>query len=534
MIRLDSTLASVASAPPPPPIQRPASPAPASPAAPSPSASPEPARAGYGAPCAGPIRSGSPSSLLAVRTAGTLDVPRLREAFRACLADAWPALDQDDLLKLQAVALSAVRRLFTNPGRDEALTAAVEKKLAFYRDHDVGPAVASAIFGRDPADVSGIQLDAMNLLLRTFVDSRESDKRLRLAIYDKMATMGRRQDVPALLIHFRRATTPADFFGAQCAIQGIAARTGSPVERRDLSEDPEIGPHLDGPLRPAELRGQPLDPDARRRVIEAVLQRGAIEKLVKFKAGEVHAQGVWVVTFKEKLPGEGPIKGAYKPENIWLDKPECWASREVLAYALDKEVLETGRINPTVEAILPMPDPATNLPGSGPTAIGSISFWEPRCGAYGHRAPGHERDGAAPRDTIPPEYQGLAAKPWFQEQFDELRCLAYLMNNADMIKNHCVPKNNFSQILVVEEPRGGQSLRAVDWSSALGGDRDSGGYFDLIEDEFLPNRPPPSITRALASIAPGQLTELASRFIRPADAAVLELRLDGMRRRWGL
>src|SRR6185503_8557480 len=98
---------------------------------------------------------------------------------------------------------------------------------------------------------------------------------------------------------------------------------------------------------------------------------------------------VYVVTFKETLPGEKePIRAAFKPELSWFEKKECWYSREVLMYTFDRAFTRTGLINPTVEVAIPLHEPGCE--------VGSLSFWEPRAEPLGRRPAESAWDGTVP------------------------------------------------------------------------------------------------------------------------------------------
>jgi hypothetical protein len=447
---------------------------------------------------------------------------RLLAAF---LAGDHPITRPAELLAIQALALDTVLRLFRTPGDDDALLGAVREKLGWFSKHLPNTAGARALFGEGPA----AQCDALNLILRTFHGEDAGDQRLRMAAYDKLGKLGRPADVPALLLHVRKATTPADLYHAQAAATAVAARSGPPVARTNLSFDAELGPLFVGPLRPVERHTEKLSAAERTRAIEEVLRRGRVASMQLLKTGQYHAQDVWVVEFEERLPGEGPIKAAFKPEPTWPGKTECWYAREVMAYAFDQRFAQTGRINPTVETMLPVPSSPTDTVGTW--SVGSLSFWEPYAEPYGRRPPDHAEDGLTPPDQIPTHLAHVAKEPWFQRELAEIKTLAWILNNADLLKNQVVPRDNLANLLIVGPPNE-RSTRVIDWASAAGGDRNSGCHRDPIEDGFLPSEPDPRIVAGLGPNTRQAVEDVIAEFVKSDDAAFVADRAERARKRW--
>lgn len=464
---------------------------------------------------AAPSRTPSPDT---VARAG-----RAAQVFRAIVEGRIHEASLSEVAEAQAIALATARDLFMDPQLDAGLRAAVEAKLRCFVDRHPGAEVAELVLG--DRDARTRQLDALSLLLWTFTSPDDpGDRDLRLAIMDKLAGMGRLSDLPPVLLHVRRATTPSDLWKGQECVRGITARLGPPVDRARLADEPEIGPLLVGPKRAQADWGVRLSPEDRERAITAVLERGKIKGWTPFR-GEHYGAAVWVVEFEDRLPGEdGPIKAAFKPEPSWPDKRECWYSREILAYVFDRAVTRTSRVPVTVEALLPV------YAGAGERwcSCGSMSFWEPKAEPYGRKP----ASGAwnASIDEVPGKFRHLERRPWFQDEMAQARTLLYLLNNPDCIANNMVSRNNYANILVVQDDR--WTTKLIDWASAVRGDRNAGGVDDAIRDDFLPRRPVPEIAAALRRVPSREVIAVAEGFVKRPDARFLAGRVRHLRQAW--
>lgn len=333
------------------------------------------------------------------------------------------------LREVQAHALDTVQKTFKNQfGDDGRLLEAVADKKRWYEDA-LKTVDDSALAGR-PVAVQ--QLDALQVLLKTFQGTDAGDVALRGAVLDKLGKMGRASDIDAILPLVRRAPTPTDLYNGLESIKGILAREGSPQLRgaRHLGDDV------------TKLLAKSALTDAERtRVIESVLQHGEVASVKRHVGGNMNE--VYFVTFKETLPGAGgeriPIRAVFKPENTYVGKDKAYFGREVSAYEFDRDFAKTGRVPPTVEGIFAR----AQSPGDvKPFGAGSLQYMIPNAEALGTDA-----------IHLNPKFKPFLESAEGKRQMGEIKTLLYTLNDPDKLPNPGGFKTpNYGNIMAQADP----------------------------------------------------------------------------------
>ncbi|MEQ8276531.1 MAG: hypothetical protein RMA76_19845 [Deltaproteobacteria bacterium] len=437
-----------------------------------------------------------------VRPGFTAERPRqelLRQVFDDIVLGAPSDISEADLRGLQALALDTIHRTFDDKyGNDTFLREQVGKKLDSFADARFDEAFARSILaGRKLSDK---QCDALAFVLRTFLDSSDSDSLLRRAAIMKLGEIGRRRDVGAILPHVRKGDS-SDLHHGLGAIRSITKRRGSPQTRKRLRDHPVVGPLL--------KKGE-LTTDEHQLLVEMVLKHGTIDRVDEMKGG-AHFNPVFFVTFKETEPAPGgkrrPIRGVFKPETTWPGKDRSYFAREVSAYEFDRTFARTGLVPPTVEGLLPL--------GRGPSCeLGSLQYMIPDAEPLGYRI----REQGVEKWKYQPAFEHLKKDPAFLRQMNRARTILYVLGDPDKLPSNVKPLPNLANFMV----SGGNRLWLIDNAY-------SQGAAPKPHREILPRRHDGTVLREFeTSLAHGRsgIEEALSTFIESTDASEVSRRTD--------
>ena len=425
----------------------------------------------------------SPLAMRAER--GSPQAQRMRRAIEALVRGESPTLGWDDVLPLQAMALTTTSQEFRDRyGLDSDLLVAVEGKQPHFRTHD-DQALRAIVFG---GDTHTRQRDALVVLLRTFANRDASDDELRRAVLQKLGDIGTRFDVRAVLPVVRIGSA-SDLAQGLSAVWAITARHGSSQERGDIAVDTLIAPILDDPNR---------SDDEARAAIEEVLRRGLLKSTRRFQGSnltEVH-----FITFHETIVGKDgrrrPVRGVWKPERA-TDATARYFTREIACAELDKKHLRSGRVPPTVEGVL-------SLYGEAGCRVGSLQFLVEDAVPLGVDV-----------TTFDPRFDALRETEAYKVQEAQVRALTYIFSDPDKLGNNIIHTHNLQNLLVDRS----EKLWMIDNAYTLG------APWGELDEEQLPEKLDEALTSRLRDLSPERAASIAKRWIQLEHVGRLQQRL---------